>query len=249
MGILNFFGSFGKAKVEEGVKATAAALARLDPEAASQAQISMLENKLAELRSRLIKAQRAYDKDLQETADWQDKEQKTLQALKILKARYESNPNDAALMSKARRLRTSMDNIHENIAREQREDAQAKAILDQVQALYDKVRERRGTIESKLSDAKQRMESAKLREEQGKMREQEAKEIADMEGGFDDIGVALDAMNKAAGDAEHKAAVANMSADEIADRGVTGDEDLLDDILGDDSKKNGGGSSDPFAGL
>lgn len=248
MGILNFFGSFGKAKVEEGVKATAAALARLDPEAASQAQINMLESKLGELRSRLVKAQKAYDKDLQETADWQEKEQKTLQALKILKGRYEANPNDAALMSKARRLRTSLDNIHENIEREKREDAQAKAILDQVQALYDKVRERRNAIEGKLADAKQRMEAAKLREEQGKMREQEAKELAAMEGGFDDIGVALDAMNKAATDAEHKAAVANMSADEIADRGATGDEDLLEDILGDDSKKSSP-SSDPFAGL
>ncbi|MBF0186900.1 MAG: hypothetical protein HQL50_03140 [Magnetococcales bacterium] len=248
MGFLDFLGSFGKAKVEEGVKASAAALARLDPEAATQAQIDMLDRKLASLRERLVKAQRAYDKDVQETKDWQAKEERTLQALKILKSRYEANPSDSSIMENARRLRDSMDNIHLNIEREKREDAQAKAILEQVQSLYDKVKQRRMDIRSKLDEARGRMESAKVREEQAKLREQETKELADMEGGFDDIGIALDAMNKAAEDAEKHAAVANLSADEIAERGATGDEDVLADILG-DSRKKGSSSADPFAGL
>ncbi|MBF0622631.1 MAG: hypothetical protein HQL54_11960 [Magnetococcales bacterium] len=247
MGLLDFFGSFGKAKIEEGLKASAAALAKMDPEAATQAQISMMDNKLSDLRSRLVKAQKAFDKDLQETKDWQDKEQKTLQAMQILKSRFEANPEDTSTMEKARRLRGSLDNIRTNIERELNEDAQAKAILDQVQALYDTVKQRRNEIESKLANAKNRMEQASLREEQAKMREQEAKELANMEGGFDNIGIALDAMNRAADGADHNAQVASLSADEIVSRGATGDEDLLDDILGGDAKK--ASQDDPFAGL
>ncbi|MBF0587501.1 MAG: hypothetical protein HQL53_00085 [Magnetococcales bacterium] len=248
MSFFSFLGSFGKAKVEEGLKAGATALAKIDPEAASQAQIDMLEKKLGELRGRLVKAQRAYDKDLKETADWQNKEKKTLEAMQILKQRHASNPEDGSILEKARRLRASLDNIHENIEREKREDAQAKGILDQVQALYDKVKARRNEMTGQLSKAKSRMEQAKLAEEQARMNEREAKELADMEGGFDELGIALDAMNQAANQAEHKAAVANLSADEIASRGSTGDEGLLDEILGDDKKK-ADSNSDPFAGL
>ncbi len=248
MSFFSFLGSFGKAKVEEGLKAGATALAKLDPEAASQAQIDMLDNKLGELRSRLVKAQRAYDKDLAETRDWQDKEAKTLKALEILKERHTANPDDASILEKARHLRNSLENIRENIARELREDAQAKGILDQVQALYDKVKTRRNEMTGQLEKAKTRMQQAQLAEEQARLNEREAKELADMEGGFDELGIALDAMNKAADDAEHQASVANLSADEIASRGATGDEALLDDILGDNKKKSSA-DSDPFAGL
>ncbi|MBF0587856.1 MAG: hypothetical protein HQL53_01885 [Magnetococcales bacterium] len=248
MSFFSFLGSFGMAKMEEGLKAGATALAKIDPEAASQAQIDMLDKKLGELRSRLVKAQRAFDKDLKETADWQEKEKKTLEAMQILKARHASNPDDGSILEKARRLRASLDNIHQNIEREQREDAQAKGVLDQVQALYDKVKKRRTEMTGQLQNAKQRMTQAQLAEEQAKLNEQEAKELSDMEGGFDELGIALDAMNQAANQAEHKAAVANLTADEIASRGSTGDEGLLDDILG-DQKKVAVQNSDPFAGL
>lgn len=247
MGFLDFLGSFGKAKIEQGVQASAAALAKMDPEAATQAQIDMLEKKLADLRGRLVKAQKAYDRDLQETADWMAKEKKTIQAMQILKERYEAT-QDPTVMGKAQKLRTSLDSIRENIEREKREDAQAKAILDQVQSLYDKVKGRRAEIESKMHDAQNRMEQASLREEQAKMRQQEAKELAELDGGFDDISIALDAMNKAADEADNRAKMADLSADEIAERGATGDEDILDEILGHGAKKSSH-SDDPFAGI
>lgn len=250
-GFAKFFGVTAKVKLEDGMKAATAALARMDPEAASQAQVEMMDDKLSVLREKLVKAQRAVEQDLRETADWEKKAEDIRQGLRILKGRLEtaaSETDKANIMDKARALAGQLEKAMKEVEREKGEDAEKKAILDQVQGVYDQILERRNTIESQLGQAKQRMESAAMREEMAKMREQEQKELAGLAGGFDEIGIALDAMNRAADDSETKAKMAELATKETASRTQSGAEDLLKDILGEESRKASSGR-DPFAGI
>ncbi len=250
-GFAKLFGKTAAVKAEQGMKSVTTALASMDPEAVSQAQIKIMDDKMQVLREKLVKAQRAYDKDIEETAAWEKKAGDIRKALQILKGQVESSVDEAtkaAIMDKARRLAAQLQNAQSEIEREKGEDAEKKTILDQVQGIYEQVKEKRDTMHGSLEKAKQRMESAQLRAEAAKMREQEQKELRGLAGGFDEMGIAMDAMNQAAEKAETQTAMANMSADEMADQGSTGDEDLLNDSLGANAKKDKD-VSDPFAGL
>ncbi len=68
-GFATLFGKTAAVKAEQGMKSVTTALASMDPEAVSQAQIKIMDDKMHELREKLVKARRAYDKDLEETAD------------------------------------------------------------------------------------------------------------------------------------------------------------------------------------
>ncbi|MBF0370067.1 MAG: hypothetical protein HQL52_11490 [Magnetococcales bacterium] len=249
-GFAKLFGKTAKVKMEDGMKSVTSTLARLDPEAVSQAQIQMLDDKLNTLREKLVKARRAYDKDVEETKAWERKADQVRQALRILKGRLEGVDESAraGIMDKARKLAAQLQNAQAEVEREKGEDGEKKAILDQIQSVYDQVKARRETMQQQLDKARTRMETAKMRQEAAKMREQEQKELAGLAGGFDEMGIALDAMNQATEEAETQAAMATMSADEMAAKGKSGDEDLLQEILGAEAKKEQD-ISDPFAGL
>lgn len=247
-GIASFFGQVSKVKIEQGLQAATAALASLDPEAASQAQIEMLDDKLDTLREKLVRAQRDVDKDLAETAAWETKAEQIRQALRILKSQLENAEETAkpGIMDKAHRLAASLQQAQNEVEREKREDAEKLDILNQIQAIHDQVKQRRNTMESQLQQARNRMESAKLREESARLKEQQTRELAGLAGGFDTMGIALDAMNKAAEEAEVAAAKASLASQEMNARGGNQDEQLLADILGAASKP---ATSDPFAGI
>lgn len=245
------FGQTAKVKLEQGVQAATTALAGMDPEAVSEAQIRIMDDKLNALREKLVRAQQALDQDLKETATWQQKAEEIRKALLILKGQAEAAGDEAAregILDKARRLAAQLQNAQAEVAREQGEDAEKKAILDQIQAIYDQVRQKRDGMQAQLGEARNRMAQAQLREEAAKLREQEQKELAGLVGGFDEMGIALDAMNKAAEEAGVRASMANMAADEMAAKGDSGAEDLLQEILGTEAKK-AKEVSDPFAGL
>ena len=239
MSFAKFFLAFGRREIKEGVQSAAAALARIDPETASAAQLDMLRERRDEYAGKLVAAKRALTADREETAAWQSKIEQSKEALRVLKGQLgESDSKDQELTRQGRQIVAQMDTYQAELEREQGEDVQAEELVASLQQVFD-------TLDGKLKRAGSELEAAKRRMQSAEAKKAHAAEMADLRkatefGGMDG---AFNAMSAAAEKAEREAQTLALTSARD-----TESEDLAAAILTkrDEADKAG---SDPFAGV
>lgn len=239
----SFLAAFGKQKVSDGVDSINTFIASIDPEAATDAQIALLTEKRDQYARRLVKGRRSLVKDEAETAAVQSQIDQSQQALRVLQSRHISAPekDKDAILSQAKKIADKVDELNVELDREKAEDAAAREFVDTIQELYDQMDDMLKKAGSKMQAAQRRMQTsqAKVELSETKMELNSARES------FGGLNVALDAMERAAEEAEATVEVNEMNASSSADQSAT----LVADILAQQAEEANPASDDPFRSL
>lgn len=229
-----FCGAYGQTKAEDATKKMTIILTKLDPEAASAAQIKLITEKAEEIKLKLIKAKRALKKDKAETEYINEKIEKIKSALRILQENHgelKKGKRKDEVFEKAISLKKSLKTLQTDLEREQDEDKFAFSIVEKYETMHKSVLDQREKMRTKLEDAQKRMHMADAQKDQAQLRKQQLDDLNNLKGGFGELTIALDAMTQVAEENEVEAEMANMSADDMAETGSVGDDDLLKEVL------------------
>jgi hypothetical protein len=234
-----FLAAFGMEKVHSAVTDVVTWLTAVDPKTATAAQLGMLRQKRDEYAGRLVEARRALAKDQAETAAIQAKVDAAKKALGILQGRLATaeEAEKADIMGKAKTIATQLETNLAELEREKKEDAQAQEVVDAVQKLYDQMDGMLREAHSTLEDAARRKATAEADRDHAKL----MSELKGSEANFSGLNVALDAMNRAADEAEKEAEVLAMAS--ASDARTTESESVVDEVIKSEQPAD---STDPF---
>jgi|GEM_PF-3634187 len=198
MGILSFFGFYGKSKVKEVAESVTSTIVGIDPEGASEAQLNMMLQKLTEISKKVAQYQRAYERDLKETEEVENRLNRAVSALQILEKDLESATGSRAneIGSAMDRLLDEVDKLDAEVEREKSEDRDAKEILDTYQKaekdLANKIRKAKDSLK-KLST---QIDQAKVRKEMAEEKLKAQKESSGFDNSLNSLDIANSYMEK-----------------------------------------------------
>ncbi|MGY3582436.1 chromosome segregation ATPase [Bradyrhizobium sp. USDA 4341] len=211
---LNFFGSYATTKVKDAAKSAVDALVAFDPEGATQAQISLMEQSLDTLGVKLSSVQRQYDEAKQHLDAALKLNSTRLTAAETLQQQIASG--DASKQQSLDTLLGIIEQAQPELDALKRDENDVKGYLAELQTAYSSAAEKLKAAHRQLDEAHRNMERANLASERAKDRADTAAIASGVRSGGDTLNVALDAMQRKTRAAEDAAAAANLKANTLA---------------------------------
>jgi len=179
------------------------AIVRMDPKAATEAELRTMEENLDRIGRAVADAQIAFDKEKREAEAIVAMFNQRLAAAELLQTKILGEDNattKAGLQKSLEDLLGLIEGMHDEVAREKQDAADAEQFLNELQTSY--------------SEAAGRIRTARADRQLGaaKGREQHARELAGLATASNGIDLALNAMKNAATEATNAAAVADTKA-------------------------------------
>ena len=142
--IWRFLSRLGKKQAGNALETFTQAIVAFDPETASDAQISLMEEELDKLGRRVGQAEQAVRKDHEETAALVQQYDKYMSAAERLEGQLGA-ADDAqreSLEASLEKLVRELENLQPEIDRERQEDAEAEAFSVELRESYDQAAEK-----------------------------------------------------------------------------------------------------------
>ncbi|MFP5222038.1 MAG: hypothetical protein ACLGSA_07090 [Acidobacteriota bacterium] len=217
--MINFVKHFFVKKAQDAQSGFVKLLVEFDPETASEAEISELDEALTKLTKQMVDAKNAWAREEREAQEIQKNYDLRLSAAERLQAKADAaaSPEERAqIEASLANLLGELEKMVPEIDREQKEADEAKVYYDELNQAVKSAAERLKTARERLSDAKRRMDVAKVRMERAQEQEERAKVVAGIKQQANNLGTAFDAMTKKAHEMESKAEVSTQKTQLLA---------------------------------
>lgn len=206
MSFFNFMKSFTKTKTRDAGKSIVQTIASWDPEAASAAEIEMMEERLDKLTQQVAEARSSYQKEQKEADEINSLYDQRMKAAELLSGKLSEAPENAAEIEKALDLLiTEMEAMKPEIEQEMIEAVEAKEFMSELEEVAKAAAGKLKTARKTLDQAKRGMERAKIKQERAKDRAEQSAALAGLRNDSDNIGSALSAMQRETEKANAKA--------------------------------------------
>ncbi|WP_432735861.1 hypothetical protein [Maridesulfovibrio sp. FT414] len=238
MSFFNFMKNFTKTKTRDAGKSIVQIIASWDPEAASTAEIEMMEERLDKLTQQIAKARFSYQKEQKEADEINALYDQRLKAAELLSTKLAANPGNAAEIEEALNLLiTEMEEMKPEIEQEMLEAVEAKEFMNELEDVAKAAANKLKTARKSLDQAKRGMERAKIKQQRAQDRAEQSATLAGLRQETDNIGSALSAMQREADEANAKADAMNTKAKLLApsdnEKGNSLIADALNEVKGD----------------
>lgn len=219
MSLGTFITAFLGVKAEQSGDAAVALLVRWDPEAASEAEIRQIEDALVTVTERTEAARATYLREKREADAVRRQFDENMALIEQFKADIAAAADDVGKQeSLTVSLETLVDETSElktELDRETEEAREAEEFLRELEALCKETAENLKVARANLGKARQRMERAEVREQRAKEKEAQSKVLAGIRKSSAG-GIATEAMNRRAEEAEQRTTAARHRADLLA---------------------------------
>lgn len=229
-------------KIKQGLNE---AVVGFDPEAATEAEMLVLEEQFNDLLVKLGDAQVSLDREQKEAVLARQNYDKYLVAAEKLSKKLEevADPNVESALSEAL---TFLEDNKSEVAREEAEALEAQEYFNEVKTTVEVLRDKLLTAKKSIEAAKKDMEKAELRKERASIKAENAAALAGLRDSSNAIGDATKTMLKKAEEAKAEATAMETKASMLG--GGAKKSSLLDEVLT-DSPKTSGSLADRLANL
>jgi len=223
--IWRFLSRVGKKQAGNALESFTQAVVAFDPETASEAQISLMEEELDKLGKRVGKAEMAVKKDHQETQALLTQYDRYMAAAERLEGQLEQTDESqkAALDQSLEKLLSELERLQPEIERERQEDQEAEAFAKELRQAYDVAAEKLKKAQTQLKQAQRRMEQARMKKERAEERAEGVRQAAGLSSSMGGLDTALNAMDKETEKAESASRAAELKI------GAFGQQEIPDD--------------------
>lgn len=196
--IWRFLSKIGKKQAGNALEAFTQAVVAFDPETASAAQITLMEDELDKLGKRVAKAEQAVKQDHEETKAVLSQYHRYMSAAERLEGQlYEADDlKRPELETSLARLVTELERLEPEVEREKREDVEAEAFAAELRQAYDEAAEKLKKAKTRLQEAQRKLEQAKIQKQRAEERAQSVRETAGLGSSMNSLDIALSAMDK-----------------------------------------------------
>ena len=223
--IWKFLSRVGKKQAGNALESFTQAVVAFDPETASEAQISLMEEELDKLGKRVGKAEMDVKKDHEETQTLLTQYDRYLAAAERLEGQLEGAEEGqrSTLEESLEKLVSELERLNPEIERERQEDQEAEAFATELRQAYDTAAEKLKQAQTQLKQAQRRMEQARMKKERALERAEGVRQAAGLSSSLGGLDTALNAMDKETEKAETTSRAAELKI------GAFGQTEISDD--------------------
>ncbi|NJO21647.1 MAG: hypothetical protein HC868_00255 [Sphingomonadales bacterium] len=197
--VWRFLKHYGMNKATDILDEFATAVVAFDPQAASKAQVAMMEVELNKLGRRLADAEAELRREHQETLELEQSYRQYLDAAHVLQGKLDSiedpdrqSETEASLAKIVDRL----ERLKPEIEREKREDQEVEDWRAELRSSFEELGRKVRGAHDDLKSARRQMDMASLQRQRAAEQERRTKEAAGITSSIGSLSVALDAMNQ-----------------------------------------------------
>ena len=222
-----FLSSFASTKVEDGARGLMSALVRIDPKAATEAELKVMEANVDKAGSLVRQFRQDFEREQAEAAAAEKRFSDLLAACEVLRTQID-DPNTTedrrnALTSSLERAVKKLEELEPEVTREREEAVSAQQVLEEADAQYKSLVEDMASARTRIANAMRDMQRAQIVEERAKTEAERAAQLAGLRSNrSDNLGSALTAFEQEAARARGHAEVLKTKAQIL---GKTTDED------------------------
>ena len=193
--VLRFLKQYGMSKASDVLEEFTGAVVAFDPDAASRAQIEMMEAELRKLGRRLTEAEAEVRREHQETAALRQSYDTYLHAAHEIEAKLAETPHPDIEASLAK-IVAKLEALKPEIEREEQEDREVEAWRVELRRSFEDLGHKLKRAQGELRSARRQMDTARLQKQRAEERDRRNQAAAGMTGSITALSVALDAMNR-----------------------------------------------------
>lgn len=226
--IWKFLSRVGKKQAGNALESFTQAVVAFDPETASEAQISLMEEELDKLGKRVGKAEMDVKKDHEETQALLTQYDRYLAAAERIEGQLEEAEEGqrAKLEESLEKLVAELERLNPEIERERQEDQEAEAFATELRQAYDVAAEKLKKAQVQLKQAQRRMEQARMKKERSLERAEGVRQAAGLSSSMGGLDTALNAMDKETEKAETTSRAAELKIGAFGQTEITDDPNI-----------------------
>jgi chromosome segregation ATPase len=226
--IWKFLSRVGKKQAGNALESFTQAVVAFDPETASEAQISLMEEELDKLGKRVGKAEMDVKKDHEETQALLTQYDRYLAAAERIEGQLEGTEEGerSKLEESLEKLVSELERLNPEIERERREDQEAEAFATELRQAYDVAAEKLKKAQVQLKQAQRRMEQARMKKERALERAEGVRQAAGLSSSMGGLDTALNAMDKETEKAETTSRAAELKIGAFGQTEITDDPNI-----------------------
>ena len=234
--IWKFLSRVGKKQAGNALESFTQAVVAFDPETASEAQISIMEEELDKLGKRVGKAEMDVKKDHEETQALLSQYDRYLAAAERLEGQLDGAEEGQldgaeegqrpALEESLEKLVSELERLNPEIERERQEDQEAEAFAAELRQAYDTAAEKLKQAQTQLKQAQRKMEQARMKKERALERAEGVRQAAGLSSSLGGLDTALNAMEKETEKAETTSRAAELKIGAFGQTEITDDPNI-----------------------
>lgn len=226
--IWRFLSRVGKKQAGNALESFTQAVVAFDPETASEAQISLMEEELDKLGKRVGKAEMDVKKDHEETQALLTQYDRYLAAAERLEGQLEGveEGQRSTLEESLEKLVAELERLNPEIERERQEDQEAEAFATELRQAYDVAAEKLKQAQVQLKQAQRKMEQARMKKERALERAEGVRQAAGLSSSLGGLDTALNAMEKETEKAETTSRAAELKIGAFGQTEITDDPNI-----------------------
>ena len=159
--VWRFLKHYGMNKATDVLDEFASAVVAFDPQAASKAQVALMEVELNKLGKRLAEAEAELRREHRETLDLKQSYEQHLQAAQVLDAKLsseETTTKTAEIEASLAKIIDKLERLKPEIEREEREDQEVEAWHSELRGSFEELAKKIRGAQSDLRSAHRQME-------------------------------------------------------------------------------------------
>lgn len=231
--MLGFFKHFGIKTVEKTGKGLMDVLVSFDPETATEAEISKLDEYLTTITKKMVEAKVDFEKEQKEYEIISANYNKLVVAAGNLQVMLDqaTEENKGKIENSLNTLLDELEAMKPEVVREKAEAEEAKVYFNELQEAVKAAATKFKSARSDLNKAKKQMEVAGVRMERAKEKEERVKVLNGLKTDTNKIGSALSAMQRKADEMNQKAEVATTKQSLLETPEAKNTDDLVAEAL------------------
>jgi len=215
-----FLKHYGKGKIQQGIQSLNDAIVGFDPEGATEAAISEMEENFDSINREFSKAKQEWSREQGEADAIVKLRDQRMAAAEHLSGQLENDPDNAQLNAALNQLLDALEEMSDDIDREIEEAVDAKEVMDELELTVKMYADKLKTARSDMKKAANTMEKAKRQEERAEEKAARAAQQAGLKSSVGGLSSALESMNRQAQEAQANADAAKRKADLLSTTAV-----------------------------
>lgn len=209
-----FVKNYGKKKIIDGISGLRDAIVAFDPEGATEAELTTMEENFDKINQEYAKAKQDWMREKKEAEEIEALYNRRLAAAEQIQNQINANPDNAQQLNDAlTQLVETLEGMAPDVEQEKEEAEDAREVMEDLDETVRLYAENLKKARSQLKAAAHAMEKAKRQEERANIKAERASRLAGLKQGGSVLGSALESMNKQAAEAQARADAATHKAE------------------------------------
>jgi len=208
-----FLKNYGLNKLKDGVQSLNDAIVAFDPEGATEAEITSMEENFDEINKEFSSAKQVWEREQAEADAILKLRDQRMAAAEHIANQLEGDSENVQLNEALEQLVAALEEMSEDVDREVEEAKDAKEVMDELELTVKMYADKLKTARSDMKKALNAMEKAKRQEERATEKADRAARAAGLRTQASGLSSALESMNRQAADAQANADAAKRKAE------------------------------------